>query len=304
MKRMKATTPLLIVLLVFLLASCKKEDPLGSVDNISGLGGDTWTQGPIDKWVFDNLTVPYNIAVKYKWDQSEIELDKTVVPVKEEKVVPVMSAIKQAWIDVYEAEAGSLFVKKYTPKFFVLEGSGSYNPDGTTTLGTAEGGRKVVLYQLNYFRSRGMAGFEPSDSSLIKQMFHVIHHEFGHILHQNIMYPLEFKRVTVGLYTTNWNNVSDAAANQDGFITPYSMSGPDDDFVEMVSIMLTEGRAGFDRLVNSITGTSPNGTTAELAKSRLRQKEALVVDYFKKVWNIDFYSLQTRTRTAVEGLIQ
>ena len=301
---MNAIKPLMVVLIVALFASCKKEEPLENVDNISGLGGDTWAQGPVDKWIFDNLTVPYNIAVKYKWDQSEIELNKTVVPIKEEQVIPVMSAIKKAWIDVYEAEAGALFVKKYTPKFFILEGSGSYNPNGTTTLGTAEGGRKVVLYQLNYFRTKEMPGFRPSDSSLIKEVFHTIHHEFGHILHQNVMYPLEYKRISVGLYTTNWNNVSDAAARLDGFITPYSMSGPDEDFVEMISMMLTEGKAGFDRMVNNINGTSPNGTTTAQAKSRLRQKEDLVVDYFRKVWKIDFYSLQARTRTAVESLIK
>jgi substrate import-associated zinc metallohydrolase lipoprotein len=301
---MKAIKYSWLVLILAVLISCKKEEGLGSVDNISGLGGDTWAAGPIDTWIFENLTTPYNIAVKYKWDQSEIELNKTVVPVKEEQVIPVMSAIKKAWIDVYEVEAGNLFVKKYTPKFFILEGSGSYNPDGTTTLGTAEGGRKVVLYQLNYFRTKGMPGYVPSDSTVIKEVFHTIHHEFGHILHQNVMYPLDFKRITVGLYTTNWNNVSPAQARLDGFITPYSMSGPDDDFVEMISIMLTEGKAGFDRIVNGISGTSPNGTTAAEAKSRLRQKETMVVDYFSTVWKIDFYSLQARTRTAVETLIK
>lgn len=301
---MKALQCVWIVLTAATLASCGKEDPLESVDNIPGLGGDTWAEGPVDKWIFDNLTVPYNISVKYKWDQSELLLNENLVPIKEEQVIPVMNAIKKAWIDVYEAEAGSLFVKKYTPKFFVLEGSGSYNPDGTVTLGKAEGGRKVVLYQLNYFRTKDMAGHVPSDSNVIKEVFHTIHHEFGHILHQNVMYPLDYKRITVGLYTSNWNNVTDEEARLDGFITAYSMSKPDDDFVEMVSIMLTEGKAGFDRIVDKLSGTSSNGTTAAQAKSRLRQKEALVVDYFKKVWSIDFYSLQARTRTAVETLIK
>ncbi|MBD0293698.1 MAG: hypothetical protein ICV84_00635, partial [Flavisolibacter sp.] len=98
---MKAIKPLLVVLTILLFASCKKEEPLGNVDAISGLGGDVWAQGPIDKWIYDNLTVPYNIAVKYKWDQSEIELNKTVVPMREEQVIPVMSSIKKTWIDVY-----------------------------------------------------------------------------------------------------------------------------------------------------------------------------------------------------------
>jgi substrate import-associated zinc metallohydrolase lipoprotein len=149
-----------------------------------------------------------------------------------------------------------------------------------------------------------MAGYRPSDSLVIREVLHTIHHEFGHILHQTVMYPLEYKRISIGLYTANWNNVSRTSALQDGFITPYAMSKPDEDFVEMIATMLTEGKTGFDRIVNSISGTSPNGTTAAEAKSRIRQKEDLVVDYFNKVWKIDFYSLQRRTRTAVEALIQ
>jgi substrate import-associated zinc metallohydrolase lipoprotein len=295
---------LCLFLIVAAFASCKKEEPLENVDNIPGLGGDVWTPGPIDAWIFENLTTPYNIAVKYKWDQSEIELNKTIVPVKEEKVIPVLNSIKKAWIDPYEAEVGSLFVKRYTPKFFILAGSGSYNPDGSVTLGSAEGGRKVVLYQLNYFRTSDMAGYVPSDSVVIKQLFLTIQHEFGHILHQNVMYPLDFQRISVGYYTANWNNVSEAQARQDGFITNYAMSKPDDDFVETLSYMLVEGKEGFDGIVNSITGVSPNGTTAAEAKSRFRQKETLIVDYFKTVWKIDFYSLQARTRAAIETLIK
>src|SRR6266576_6208848 len=102
-----------------IVTSCKKDDALGSVDNIPGLGGDTWTPGAIDKWIFDTLTVPYNIGVKYKWDQGELQADfnKVLVPPKEEKVIPLMGAIKQAWINPYIAEAGLLFFKTIGPKF-------------------------------------------------------------------------------------------------------------------------------------------------------------------------------------------
>lgn len=304
---MKQFKPLLFLILVLAcLASCRKEDKLtdADVDSIPGLGGDVWAKGPIDKWIYDTLTLPYNIAVKYKWDQSELELDKTLVPPKEEQVIPVLRAIKQGWINPYISEAGDIFFRKYCPKFFNLVGSGSYNLDGSVTLGTAEGGRKVVLYQTNYFRAKGMAGYVPSDSNLIKQMFHVIHHEFGHILHQNIYYPSDFKKIAPALYTSDWINYTDEEANSNGFITAYSMSGPDDDFVEMISIMLTEGRAGFDNIVNSIPpGTSTLGTTQADARKRLRDKEAIVVSYFKQAWNIDFYSLQTRTRAAIASMI-
>jgi substrate import-associated zinc metallohydrolase lipoprotein len=294
---------LIFFLLVLGMASCKKESLV--VDDIQGLGGDTWEPTAIDTWINDSLTTPYNIAVKYKWDQAELSTSQTLVPPKEEKIIPVLSAVKKVWINTYQAEAGAPFIKTYCPKFFALAGSASWNTDGTITLGTAEGGRKIVLYVLNDFRTKGMTGYVPSDSNNIKQMFHTIEHEFGHILHQTVYYPIAFKQITVGLYTSNWNNVTDAEARQDGFVTAYAMSATDEDFVEMIAMMLIEGKAGFDAIVNSIpAGTSSNGTTQAQAQSRLRQKEAMVVNYYKDTWGIDFYSLQTRVRGAVESLIK
>lgn len=294
---------LLIIPLCLLMACSKKED-LGNVEDIPGLGGDTWAASPLDKWLHDTLTVPFNIAVKYKWDQFEFELNKTLVPPKEEKIIPVMSAIQKVWMNTYIAEAGNLFFKKYCPKYFILSGSASWNENGTITLGTAEGGRKVVLYLVNDFLTKSMDGYQLSDSANVKQMFHVIEHEFGHILHQTVMYPVAFKRICAGFYTGNWNNISDMAARQDGFVTPYAMSAFDEDFVEMVSTMLVEGQSGFDAIVNSIPeGTSINGVTKAVAQSRLRQKEAMVVSYFLTVWNINFYSLQTRTRKEINQLL-
>lgn len=284
------------------LFSCKKEDALNP-EIISGLGGDTWDSTAIDKWIFDSITHPYNISVKYKWDQFELDLNKTLVPPKEEKIIPVLGSIKKVWINTYIAEAGLNFFNTYSPKFFDLVGSASYNTDGTITLGTAEGGRKVVLYVLNDFRTRDMTGYVPSDSVNIKQMFHTIEHEFGHILHQTVLYPVAYRSICAGYYTSSWNNVSDADALRDGFITPYSMDAYDEDFVEMIATMLVEGKEGFESRLASIKGNSPNGTTPETAVARLRQKEAIVVSYFKTTWKIDFYSLQTRVRAAIKSLI-
>jgi substrate import-associated zinc metallohydrolase lipoprotein len=296
---MQVSKSFLPLLGLVILLSCKKEEAL-TVDDIPGLGGDTWAKTPVDQWLYDTLTVPYNIATKYKWDQFELELNKTIVPPKEEKIIPVMRAVEKIWIEPYVAQGGKLFFKKYSPKFFVLAGSANWNLDGSITLGTAEGGRKVVLYLLNDFRNKTMPGYVPADSVIPKQMFHVIHHEFGHILDQNIRRPVEFDAITKGFYTADWINTNDAEARKDGFVTAYALSSPFEDFVEMISIMLIEGRTGFDNIVNSISGTSTRGTTASQAKAKLREKEALVVNYFRQAWNIDFYTLQTRVRTAIE----
>jgi substrate import-associated zinc metallohydrolase lipoprotein len=287
------------------LAACSKEDDdLSGVQDIPGLGGDTWVPGSLDAWLHDTMTVPYNIEVKYKWDQFEFDVTKTLVPPKEEVVMPAIRAIHKVWIDNYINAAGAVFFKKYCPKFFILSGSASWNDNGTITLGTAEGGRKIVMYLLNDFRTKEMPGYRLSDTANVKQIFHVIEHEFGHILHQTKMYPPEFKRICAGYYTGNWNNIEDAEARKDGFVTAYAMSNESEDFVEMISMMLIEGRAGFDRIVNSIPeGFSVNGSSQAQARERLRQKEAMVVAYFKASYNIDFYSLQDNTRKSIVQLL-
>jgi substrate import-associated zinc metallohydrolase lipoprotein len=300
---MKIIKAFLFLLSVALLGACTKEDDLSGVKDIPGLGGDTWAAGSLDAWLYDTITVPYNINVKYKWDQFEFDVTKTLVPPREEVVKPAIRAIQKVWIDNYINAAGEIFFKKYSPKFFVLSGSASWNDNGTITLGTAEGGRKVVMYLLNDFRTKSMPGYTLGDTANVKQIFHVIEHEFGHILHQTIMYPVEFKKICAGFYTGNWNNIQDTAALHAGFVTPYAMSSDNEDFVEMIAVMLIEGKGGFDKIVNSVpAGSSVDGVSRETAQARLRQKEAMVVAYFKSAYNIDFYGLQKNTRKSIDGL--
>jgi substrate import-associated zinc metallohydrolase lipoprotein len=294
----------LVAAIVF-ISSCKKEDALPPLENIPGLGGDTWIKGPIDFWIRDTLTIPFNIAVKYKWDQGEVDLDKTLVPPKEEQVIPVLSSINRVWIKTYIAEAGLPFFEKITPKNFVLVGSPGYLK-GAVKLGEAEGGRKVTLYNINAFRIRGMAGYNKAvDSANVFETFKTIQHEFAHILDQNVKVPVTFSASSAVGYTSDWLNVTETEAKNEGFISPYGNSSKAEDFAEMVSIMLVFGKDNFESYVNSITytGTTPNGTTAIQAKARLRDKEAAVVAYFKQAWNIDFYSLQTKTRAAMNSLL-
>jgi substrate import-associated zinc metallohydrolase lipoprotein len=105
----------------------------------------------LDAWLANNFTVPFNIEVKYRWDNSELNPYQTLVPPRVDKVQKVMEVVKSIWIDTYSEIAGADFIRKYSPKQFVLVGSASYNFDGSYTLGTADGGRKVVLYVVNSF---------------------------------------------------------------------------------------------------------------------------------------------------------
>jgi substrate import-associated zinc metallohydrolase lipoprotein len=248
---------------------------------VQGLGGEVLAKQPIDAWLETNFLKPYNIEVRYRWDANELP-NKILVPPLLSKVQPVMEGVKAIWIDPYEKEAGSDFIKKFCPKQYVLVGSANWNTDGTIVLGTAEGGRKVVLYQINEFDKKNVDG--------VKQMLHTIHHEFAHILQQNVVPDVAYKRITPGSYTSNWYNVSDSEALAAGYITPYSMLNADEDFVEILATMLVEGKTAYDARVNSANTT---------ARTALRRKEQIVKDYLKNAYKIDFDRLQTSTQTAI-----
>lgn len=287
-----------IFLLLFVgsvVAACAKEDEPDA--DLTGLGGPTWVKGPVDDWLYNNMVVPYNIEVKYRFDRYELALNKVLTPPREDKVIPVMETVRKTWIEPYEQIAGPAFIRKLSPKQFVLVGSAEYNPDGTIILGTAEGGRKIVLYVVN--------DFAKADKAAVKQMLHTIQHEFGHILHQNIMYPEEYKSITPN-YTASWADFTLADAQSRGFISEYSRSAPDEDFVEMIAFMLVEGKTGFDAMVNGIALPDPADPTKTIpnaaAQAILRRKEQIVVRYFKEAWNIDLYTLQATTEAAINAL--
>ena len=281
---MKYLLKLSIVFYFLALVSCNKEDDLDT-SSLPNLGGDTWVKGPIDKWINDSLTIPYNIEVLYRWQPGEVNFTSDLVPPKEANVISAMSAMKQIWIEPYNAETGSnLLIKKLAPKSIILVGSAEYLANGARLLGQAEGGNKIAMYVINEFDVNNIAA--------LREMLHTIEHEFAHILHQNVLYPVEFKSITPQ-YTSSWFNFTNQQGNSEGFASAYAMSGPDDDFVETISIMLIEGKNRWEEMV-----TSQNAT----AQAALRKKEAIVVDYYKKTWNIDFYSLQKRTQDALNRL--
>lgn len=278
----------------FFVWGCEKEQ-LGDLNTkILDLGGEEIAPSETDTWLYNNFVKPYNMEVKYKWDQFELALNRTLVPVYEDKVIPIMNTIKETWIVPYEKVAGAAFIKKLSPKKFVLVGSPQYN-NGTITLGEAEGGRKIVMYRLNWFTR--------TDASLIRAIMKTVHHEFGHTMHQTIMYPEEYMYITPAAYTSSWNNVSDTEAMKLGFISSYATASPDEDFVEMLSRIVVYGKEAFDQRVAEATSIYNNpslnaGMTYDPGAA-LRQKEAILVSYLKQVWGVDLYD----PSPGVKGLV-
>ena len=281
---------------VMLVTSCTQEEELGD----SLIDTSTPQLNPIDQWIRDNYTTPYNIEVKYRWDDSELDNSRPLTPPEAHRVIPFLESIKELWIEPYIINGGEDFIKNYIPKLIVLVGSHNYNANGSIVLGQAEGGRKITIFDLNYME-------EDDDKELLKSL-KTIHHEFAHILHQKVTYSVEYQNLTPE-YTTTWFNFSNKEALSKGFITPYAMKSPDEDFVEMVSEFLLRSKDDWDALIDGIqvykldeygnpifdwttfTYVIDEEKTNE-AKSLLREKQDIMTNYFLQVWNIDMYNLQ------------
>ena len=220
-----------------LLGGCREEEKIADDLYIPGLGGEKYAENELDKWLYQNYTLPYNIDVVYRWDAaqaysslSEVQL----VPVEFDAVQPMMAALRDVWFEPYIQATGNSqdFLKEVAPKKIVLVGSPEYQ-NGSYKLGQAEGGRKILLLNVN--------NFDASDENELKESLHTIVHEFTHILHQTKLFDKKYQEISTGRYNSNWTLLNDSEARRLGFITSYAMLNKDEDFAEMVSGILVFG---------------------------------------------------------------
>jgi substrate import-associated zinc metallohydrolase lipoprotein len=289
--------------LTCLLTACGKEELGESLIDTS-----TPVLNETDKWIRQNYTTPLNVEVKYKWDLSELDQSKVLTPAKLENVQPFLLELKKIWIDPYVKNGGADFMKKYMPKLIVLVGSRNFNYDGSIVLGQAESGRKVTIFDLNYitFDFTGMNDWDKETViNTVARTMRTMHHEFGHILHQTVAYPVEYKKITTN-YTSSWMNYNDSEARRMGFISAYSMLNPNEDFVEMLSTFLTMSNANWNKLVNNIVvydkDDNEDAEASEKARSLIRAKEKFIADYMQQVWKINFYDLQADISKGMDEL--
>ena len=235
MKQIKYIT--FVALTALILTGCEEElDPRSIFPDVPVLDSTSYTY-EFDKYLYENYQLKYNIEFKYKLDDESTDMNYNLVPVTYEKAQIVAHAIKYLWLDVYDRQQGEKFLKLYAPRIINVLGSPAINAaQGTETLGVAEGGVKITLYNMNGIDLENMAW-------LNKYIFHVMHHEFSHILHQTKSFPKEYELISAGLYDSqSWQYRGDEEAYSLGFVTPYSMSEAHEDFVEVISSYITDTR--------------------------------------------------------------
>ncbi|QIH38182.1 hypothetical protein G7A72_04935 [Flavobacterium sp. Sr18] len=269
---------------IVLLGACSGEEALKE----SQLDVSIPAMSTLDKWIETNYVNTYNIKVQYKWDQNVVDNNRFLYPPIQAQVQPALEIVQKIWLQSYSTIAGADFVKKIAPREFVLVGGRNLNTTGTITLGLAEGGQRITLFETDLV--------DKKNRDNVKRFVHTIQHEYIHILNQ--YKPFDEKtlsKITPTGYTSNWYATSTTVAREEGFITDYARSNINEDFAEMASTMLVNSKAEYDAILAGITSVK--------AKADIKAKEAVIVKYFKDAYNIDFYKLRDQAEKNTLAVI-
>lgn len=280
---------LYLMLPLTIMVSCKKEETLNVDITKSNL--DTYVRGSLDTWLETNFLNPYNMEILYRFDRYQGSIDKEIAPVMENKVQPIMEGVNEIFIKPYLEVSSKAFLLPILPKEIALFGSGEYS-ESQITLGTADAGRQINLYEVNAYDKNNVASVMGSAER--PAAFHTMHHEFAHILHQNVPVPPGYEEISSNYVGSAWVGAGNPAATAKslGFISRYARNNKNEDFAEMIASLLVGGQDVFDAYVNTATDAT--------AITKLRKKEQVVVDYYKSAHGIDFRKLQAKVRSAIE----
>ena len=288
---MKIENKLLKILMLFVLvtACTTVDDTVTPGSNLNVTPSSQFNE--LDKWINENFTEPYNIEIVYRWSESLVNQGRFLYPPLADSVRPALEIVKKLWIEPYNQVADTPFVQMISPRQLVLVGGLNVNPSGTITLGIADAGSRVTLFNIDLVEKDGVAK--------LRRFMQTIQHEYVHILNQSKPFDeAQYGQITPAGYTAQWFNESDAGSRMEGFISAYARANASEDFAEMVTQMLSRSRGEWDILVESIPDPRLDGK----AVASIRAKEGIVVGYYKTELGLDLYELQDSVFQATRRL--
>ncbi|MBW1658544.1 substrate import-associated zinc metallohydrolase lipoprotein [Flavobacterium quisquiliarum] len=284
MKFLKYNKIAILALVSVLSVSCAHEDQ----PTESQLDFNQPTKTALDNWIDTNYLNPYNINVQYKWNQNTVDNSRFLFPPTIDKVKPALEIVQTIWLKSYATIGGADFVKKIAPREIVLVGGVNLNSVGTRTLGLAEGGQRVTLFETDYINKRNRAN--------VTEFIHTIQHEYIHILNQHKPFDEKsWSAITPAGYTADWYNYTIPVSNEIGFITSYARLNINEDFAETAAMILISSKAEYAAFLANIKSAT--------ALAALKAKEALVVKYFKESYNMDFYALRDEAEKNTTAVV-
>lgn len=89
-----------------------------SVDEGMSVIKDSQTpQNALDRWLYQNYVLPYNIELRYRWEDNETSMDYILVPAKYENAIRMARILKYICFDSFDEVTGSnLFIRDNFPQ--------------------------------------------------------------------------------------------------------------------------------------------------------------------------------------------
>ena len=268
----------LLIILTFSLGACNNDNDVDEARSI--FPTEEVKRNNFEKWILSNYTDPYNIGLKYRMEDNESDMSHVLIPAEYAKSVVLAKIVKHVWLEAYDEITGNPnFLRQFVPKTLHFIGSPAYEDNGTTVLGTAEGGMKITLYNVNDINTKAIDMVQ-----LNEYYFKTMHHEFAHILHQTKNYDPAFDRITENTYIgSDWYLISDANALKLGFVTPYAMSESREDFVENIAVYVTNTEAYWNKMLKN---------AGEEGQAIIKKKFGMVYNYMEQTWGINLDDLR------------
>jgi substrate import-associated zinc metallohydrolase lipoprotein len=222
------------------------------------------------------------MSFKYKMEDIESLVDYDLVPASIVNSIAVAKIIKHLWMEVYDQVAGVNFTRAHIPKVIHLIGSRAYRT-GSSLLGSAEGGMKITLFDVNALdvSTVGTNGFV---DGIAQRYLKTMYHEFTHILQQAKAQPVEYDAISNQDYVgSTWTNFKDEDAYPLGFVSAYARAEAIEDFAEMLAIYVVRGQENWDDI---LAQAETDGAAI------LNQKLEIVKNYLQVSWNIELDELR------------
>ena len=271
------------------LTACSDDDKL-SPESVITVDQQEYTE--FDYWLQRNYVAPYNIRFKYRYEDIESDMNYYTVPSRYEDAIRMAHLVKFLCIEAYDEVGGIDFTRAYFPKLIFTIGEWEYRNNGTYILGTAEGGRKILLSGTNYLDQ-----YLKNADDLNEYYLKTVHHEFTHILNQTKDYPADFQLITGSLYVADkWSeSPHDQGYLQRGFISAYAQHSDKEDFAEMLSIFVCNPESRWQAWMSEAGTEGAHLITAKLD---------IVRSYMSNTFGIDIVKLRTamqRRQSEVEA---
>lgn len=238
---------------------------------------------PLDLWLERYYEATYNISFKYRYEDIESNFNYYTVPADYNMAVKMANLVRYSCLEAFDEVAGIHFTRANFPKLIYITGNWEYRNNGTFILGTAEGGRKILLAGTNFI-DRFLTSAEAINTYYLK----TVYHEFTHILNQTKPYSADFKLVTgTGYVADKWSEVPYATTNycfEHGFISAYAQHSDVEDFAEMFSIYVTSAPEKWEKWMQI--------AEAKGQREKIESKLEYVKNYMRTSWNIDIDKLR------------